>query len=86
MVKLKLRDLRLMLESMVTLDTLENIQNELDDMLLSNTISQDEYAREWDEVLHSVGWTQEKYDSEVDRRWTYIGSVRAKAPEIRYKN
>lgn len=79
-MKATVKSLRLMIESIVTLNTLETIRDELDDMLMNDFISVDKYNREWNDALRSVGWTQEKYDLEIDRRWDYVDKLEPMPP------
>lgn len=60
----------------VSLDTLSSIQNDLDERLASGEMTREEYEQEWRDVLQSVGWTEDDYAEEVDRRWDYVDSTR----------
>ncbi len=70
----------------VPLETLMHIQDELDEMLSSGEISTGTYDHEWSDTLASVGWTQDMYEDEIDRRWDYIDSSRGVAPTRYLKN
>lgn len=59
-------------QTLMTLDKLETFQDELDELLTTGMITPEQYEREWNELLGSVGWSREKYEQEVDRRWDYI--------------
>lgn len=72
--------------AVTTLDTLDSIHLELDDMLEKDLITRAEYDAEWADALQAIGWTDQKYSDEVDRRWDYVDSMRAVPPVVRYRN
>ena len=60
----------------VTVDMLSSFQSSLDDKLTNGELTLSEYEREWIDTLKSVGWTEDMYEREVDRRWDYVDSTR----------
>ncbi len=60
----------------VTVDMLTSFQSSLDDKLAAGELTLSEYEREWIDTLKSVGWTEDMYEREVDRRWEYVDSTR----------
>ena len=60
----------------VTVDMLSSFQSSLEDKLANGEMTLSEYEREWIDTLKSVGWTEDMYEREVDRRWDYVDSTR----------
>jgi hypothetical protein len=60
------------LKGRVSFSTIARLQDELADQLDRGFITIDEYEKQFDEILDSVGWTLKDYENEVDRRWDYI--------------
>ncbi len=55
-----------------SLSKLLSLQNDLDNDLVNGDIDLETYNAEWQDILHSFGWTEEEYASEIDRRWDYL--------------
>jgi len=60
----------------ITIETFETFQNELDNKLILGLISMHEYRIEWCSLLHVLGWSEQKYAEEIDRRWNYLHALR----------
>jgi hypothetical protein len=60
------------LKGRVAFSTVAHLQDKLDDQLERGIISFEEYEKQFDDILSSVGWTAKDYEDEVDRRWDYI--------------
>lgn len=61
-------------------EDLLRMQQQLDERLVDGTIGQSQYDDEWNNVLHTYGWSKLQYERELDRRWDYIDVLRAIAP------
>lgn len=57
-----------------SLSKLLSLQNDLDNDLVNGVIDLETYNEEWQDILHSFGWTEEEYEFEIDRRWDYLMS------------
>lgn len=57
---------------MLTLNDLLTLQDVLDAALVDGTLELHEYSVEWTSLLSVSGWTQARYEEEIDRRWDYV--------------
>jgi len=61
---------------MMGFEQLSSMHDVLDNQLVNDEISLSEYEKEWNDLLRSVGWTPERYERELDRRWDYVDKTR----------
>ncbi len=57
-------------------EQLLSLQDVLDMQLVDQTMSLDEYEREWTSLLDSAGYTPEEYERLIDQRWDDIEQLR----------
>ncbi len=70
----------------MSFEDLRNMQDKLDDMVMSGRLQMLDYDDRWADVLAAAGWTPDQYNAELDRRWDYIDSERAQPPKRHHVN
>lgn len=62
----------------LSIEDLLEVQDSLDNRLVSGTMLREDYEREWREILEASGWTQTEYEFAVDERWNSVVKARTK--------
>lgn len=56
----------------VPIEDVIRFEEQLDLELVAGDITHAEYDDRWHELLAAMGWTEDEYHDEIDRRWDWL--------------
>ena len=62
--------------SRMNFEQLLTLQDDLDARFIRDELSLSQYEIEWSSLLSASGYTEQEYESGIDRRWDYIDYLR----------